>query len=158
LGAKALAEEREYFRLFSQVRERRADPQPGWTWTTLDDLHKAALLPAATEHLAELRSEAAGALGAIDVRLLRVLKEGFAADCPALQPDGRRLALGQFKAWPGQLCSVVLADPAGKEKDVPLSFTPLPVWDPGHGLVQDGVRSLAFSPDGRWLVAGTRSG
>jgi WD40 repeat protein len=157
-GARALAEEREYFRLVSQVRERRAEPQPGWTWASLDDLHRAAGLAPAGEHLAELRGEAAGALGGIDLRLRRVLKEGFTADCAVFRPDGRRLALGQFKARAGLLCAVLLVDPAGKEQDVTLPFTPLPVWDPGHGLVQDGVRSLAFSPDGRWLVAGARSG
>jgi WD40 repeat protein len=157
-GARALADEREYFSLFSQVRERRADPQPGWSWNNLDALHKAARLAPAAGHLAELRSEAASALGAIDVRPLRVLKEGFNADCVAFHPDGRRLALGQFKAPAGLFCSVALVDPVGKEKDLSLPFTPLPVLDPQHGLVQDGVRVLAFSPDGRWLVAAARSG
>jgi WD40 repeat protein len=156
--ARAVAEEREYFRLFSQVRERRAEPQPGWTWSSLDDLRQAALLPAAAAHLAELRSEAASALVAIDVRRRAVVGEKVNAACLAFAPDGRRLALGQAKIWAPLLCPVVLVDPAGKEKDVSLSFKAMPVWNPKAGLVQDGAEALAFSPDGRWLVASARSG
>jgi WD40 repeat protein/tRNA A-37 threonylcarbamoyl transferase component Bud32 len=157
-AARQRGELQEFFGLVRQARERRARPQPGWTWDNLDDLRKAAALPAAAEGMVELRTEAAAALGAIDVRQARVVCEGVNVHCLAFQPTGRLLALGEAKAAAFAVCAVRLVDPTGKEPPRALVFPPAPVWDPRAGLVQDGVRSLAFSPDGRWLVAGARSG
>jgi hypothetical protein len=157
-AARQRGELQEFFGLVRQARERRARPQPGWTWDNLDDLRKAAALPAAAESPVDLRTEAAAALGAIDVRQAEVVGEGVNAHCLAFHPTGRLLALGEAKAAAFTVCSVRLMGPAGREPSQTLVFPPAPVWDASAGLVQDGVRSLAFSPDGRWLVAGARSG
>jgi WD40 repeat protein len=155
--AEARADEREYFRLFSQVRERRADPQPGWTWDSLADLRQAVRLPAAAEHLAELRSEAASALGAIDVRRRGVVAENLNAGSLAFHPRGRWLALGPVRAADHVAYSVSLIDLERKGADRILSV-PVEWMNSVVARTPDGVRTLAFSPNGRWLVAGTRHG
>jgi WD40 repeat protein len=157
-GAQALADTKEFFGLISRVRERGARPQPGWTWENVADLAQAARLAPAVDHRAELRGEVAEALGTIDVRPLAVVGAGFDADCVAFHPDGRRLALGQAKAGAGLFCAVQLVDLERPATHLALPFRPLPIWRGTRELVADGVRTLAFSPDGRWLVAGTRSG
>ncbi len=156
-SARQRAVLQEYFGLVRQARERSARPRAGWTWDNLDDLRKAALLAPATEN-AELLGEAAAALGAVDVRPVGPTIQDFQADCLAFHPRGWLLALGQAKAAGFLLGAVRLIDREGKGPPRTLAFPPDPVWEPGPGLVQDGVRSLAFSPDGRWLVAGARSG
>jgi WD40 repeat protein len=155
-AAHQRAQLQEYFGLVRQARERRARPQAGWTWDNLQDLRKAAALPPAAEHVAELRTEAAAALGAADVCQPRLVGRGVNAYCLAFHPGGRLLALGELKAAGYVLGAVRLIDCEGREPPRSLAFPPQPVWE--SGLVQDGVRSLAFSPDGRWLLAGARSG
>jgi WD40 repeat protein len=68
---------------------------------------------------------------------------------------GRYLALGQERALGFALCHVALVDPAGKAKPRLLSFPPAAFLKSVLDGRQEGVVSLAFSPDGRWLVAGT---
>src|SRR5262249_8804689 len=92
---RQLAQTQEFFGLQRAVEKRSASPEPGWTWDNLTDLGKAARMAPAAEHLVELRSEAATALGSLDVRLGRRLSKGVSAACVAIDPRGRLLALGQ---------------------------------------------------------------
>jgi WD40 repeat protein/tRNA A-37 threonylcarbamoyl transferase component Bud32 len=158
-AARTLAAEREYSALAGRARERIARQAPGWTWEALDELARAARLPAARDHLPELRGAAAACAGGVDVRRGRELAVGFGPSCCAFSPDGRLLALAQFKAAAYLLpVSVALVDPAGVQPTRTLGFPPKVVWRSAADAVQDGARALAFSPDGRWLVAGARSG
>jgi WD40 repeat protein len=140
------------------VEKRSAQPQPGWTWANVDDLTRAATLLPASDRLTELRSEAATALGSIDLRLVGTVGEGIDAACLAFQPGGSLLALGPFKTAPLLDGAVQLIDLRQRDRERYLFFRPAMVWDPKCGLVQDGIWALAFSPDGRFLVGGTRSG
>jgi len=157
-NAERLGQTHEFFGLLRGVEKRSARPQPGWTWANREDLAKAAALPLASEHLAELRSEAALALGSIDMRQVRTVAENFQAGCLAFQPGGSLLALGPFKTVPLVDGAVLLVDPRQPCQQRTLPFRPGLVLDPKLGLVQDGIRALAFSPDGRFLVGGSRSG
>ena len=117
----------------------------------------------AGDHVLELRREAVAALGGVDVRLDRAdsppaLGQPFRIQCLAFHPKGRWLAVGQSRAVGFALGHVALIDPEGKEKPraAVLPLVGLPRL--GAERRQEGVSSLAFSPDGRWLVAGTSSG
>src|SRR5262249_55060609 len=74
----------------------------------------------------------------------------------AVSPDGRYLAVGLFKSQCTFFCGVEIVDLTGEKPPRPLPFTVPPLWK--EGLPQDGVWALAFSPDGRTLVAGLRGG
>jgi WD40 repeat protein len=156
-AARQLADAQHLFGLHRAAEQRSTRAEPGWTWANLADLENAARLAPAPAELVELRSEAAAALGSIDIRLCGRVGKDFNADCLAFHPGGRLLALGQAKCWPPIPCQVRLTDVSGKEKDRSVSFQPGILWEKGRP-VQDGVRALAFSPDGRWLAAGSRSG
>lgn len=143
--------------LVNEVRWLRKDHPLGWTAKATDNLTKAVQLD--REHLdpLTLRSEATASLTGYDLRQQAVLEPGMRAYCVAFSPDSRRLAIAQHKAQAFiSPCKVSLVDL--KDHGVlQLSYRPALCWKSGT-MVQDGARSLAFSPDGRWLVVGTRSG
>ena len=85
------------------------------------------------------------------------VEPGLNPACQALSPDGRLLALGEFKAQAFVICSVVLIDWETKAVVRRLRFPPSLKFQ-ARTKVQDGARHIAFSPDGRRLVVGTRSG
>jgi WD40 repeat protein/tRNA A-37 threonylcarbamoyl transferase component Bud32 len=153
--ARQLAASKEYFNLLHQVRQRLEQRRPGWTWANAADLARAAILPPAAERAAELRTEAAVHLGALDLREVGRAGKGLTASCLAYDPQGRWLALGEFKSWVG--CTVLLAEARTGQTFHRLAYPPSATFQLTR-QVQDGTRHLAFSPDGRWLVAGTRSG
>jgi WD40 repeat protein len=157
-AAEKVAQADRYFGLVHRARERAARPRAGWTWAALTDLAAAGQLPAAADKLAELRTEAAGALGAVDVRRVGVLGKGFVAYSIAWHPGGELLALGGRAAGILGGCQVLVLDlraPGGPRR---LPVRTRPALNSQGRLVPDHVNVLAFSPDGRWLVAGMRSG
>lgn len=119
------------------------------------DLRALAALPQASSHLHDLRSEAAAALTALDLRPVKTLAEGFMAYAPAYSPDGAMLALPGWQTLPDGRGVVRLYDPSSRELLHELSFPIDPTWALKTDKL-DGCRSIAFNPDGRWLVAGTR--
>jgi WD40 repeat protein len=162
-SAHQLAQTHEFFGLLRTVEKRSASPEVGWTWANLADLKKIAQMAPAADHLVELRTEAAAALGGIDVRLRdsaspKVLGQDFHARTLAYDPRGRYLAIGQDRALGFALCYVGLIDLKRKAKPRLLSFPSSAFFQSVLKGSQEGVRSLAFSPDGRWLVAGTAYG
>jgi WD40 repeat protein/predicted Ser/Thr protein kinase len=152
-----LAETREYFGLLGQVRERALRRRPGWTWAGADDLARAAALAPASNDLVRLRTNLAECLAGVDVREVGRAGEGFTAYALAFDPRGRWLAMGQAKAQAWAVCSVLLADARTGRTVLSLPYSPSLSFQL-NSKVQDGTRSLTFSPDGRWLVVGTRSG
>jgi WD40 repeat protein len=156
-AAQRLAQTHEFFGLLRAIEKRSTQREAGWTWANQDDLASAVALVPAGERQLELRSELATALGSIDIRPCGVVGEGFDAACLAFHPDGRRLALGDLRACLFATLSIPLIDVQTQTTAATLTAAA----DFFGGIRQDkpdGVRSLAFSPDGRWLVAGTRHG
>jgi serine/threonine protein kinase/WD40 repeat protein len=155
-AAGQLAEVQEFFATFERVRQRRTEPSVGWTRDSLADLRRLAALPPAAGHLPELRTEAATALGGVDLRRVRTLGDGFDVYDVAYSPDGRRLALGGWGSA-GGVCRVRLVDPADGRVERELTFAADAAAEARTGK-SDGCRDLVFSPDGRWLVAASRFG
>ncbi|MCI0704611.1 MAG: serine/threonine-protein kinase [Planctomycetia bacterium] len=149
-AAEKLAEARELFGLQNRLRNRAMDRPLGWTWANRTDLTKAVTLAGTdSEMLGELRSAAAVAILAPDLRPVGEIQRGFTTGAAATDPKSGRIALGEFKAW-GK-ARVRLVNPTTGQTMrtfvVPTDFL---------GGVQDGVRSLAFSPDASRLFVGTR--
>jgi WD40 repeat protein len=157
-GAERKAEEQDFNARLERVRQRRVEPDSGWGDESLADLRELAAKRPASDVFPELRSEAAAALAAVDLRPVRTLAEGFSAYAPAFSPDGTTLALCGWSWEPAtRRGRVRLIEPASGRAARELTFPIDPAWSLREG-VRDGCRSVAFSPDGRWLVVGTRGG
>jgi WD40 repeat protein/tRNA A-37 threonylcarbamoyl transferase component Bud32 len=155
--ARTAATVKEYHNLLGRARHAATDPQPGWTWDGLRDLTQAGgYAERAGGSVVELRSAAAACLAAPDVREAAVAARGVHVRALAFRPDGKVLAVAEGKAWIG--CRVFLVDPTTGTTLRTLTFSGPPVQGSGGGFAQDGARVVTFSPDGRWLVVGCRSG
>ncbi|MFO0799400.1 MAG: protein kinase, partial [Gemmataceae bacterium] len=161
LRAEELARVNEYHALFTRAREAIADQEPGWTWQATDDLTAAAglALPPGVRDEAGLRTALAAALGGIDARPVRTLAPGFWPRGVAFHPNGRWVVLAQnlsdttFTTTPMAVRVVDVQTGAAVRT---LTFSArLGEWT---NLRPDQARSVAVSPDGRWVVAGTRTG
>jgi serine/threonine protein kinase/WD40 repeat protein len=162
-AAEELAAARELFGLENTVRRRAVVPRAvGWTRDNLRDLARAAEL-AASDPAAQtrLRSDAAEALLEPDLCPVAPIADGLTAAVAVPSPDGSVVALGEFKArghiWPGR---VWIVDPASGKRLREMVFPAVPLrGKDGWSLqvVQDGVRSLGFSADGKRLFVGTRA-
>jgi hypothetical protein len=146
----------EYFAVIDRARHRRSEPRVGWTGESLAELAGATQLPPAADRLPELRTEAAACLSAVDLRQVRTLSEDFPVYDLAYSPDGRLLAVSRY--WPdGAIGKVRLIDPDDGRIIRELTYAADQAEAATSGKA-DGGRDLAFSPDGRWLVASSRSG
>jgi WD40 repeat protein len=164
----AEAEERaragEFIDTFNRIRQRREDQDPDWPALNLAELRRMAA-PHFLHDLAQLRTEVAAALGGVDLGTPRAVGVGFMAYNPAFSPDGSTLALGAWLQDGGGTCSVLLLDPCTGAQRRTLHYPADPDWERRYAAAKqkppgsyDGCRSLTYSPDGRWLVLGTRSG
>jgi WD40 repeat protein/tRNA A-37 threonylcarbamoyl transferase component Bud32 len=154
------AAEKEAAHLLARVREKSVTAPPGWTWEALADLESARKLQAGGSDPVELRTLIADCLGRPDVRQVGVLAEGLDVRALAFRKDGKLLALGERKD--ALSCSIQLYDMATRKRTATYSLSTFGssldrLWK-GDGKYQEGFSSLAFSPDGNWLVAGTRQG
>lgn len=158
--AEKLAATHAFYNWLHRAHENSQVRTPGWTWNTLQELNKVLEDYPEGRALAKLQTELIGTLGSIDARPMRELAADFAAGALAFTPDGRFLALGQERetgSGPYRGCHVLLVETASGAVVRTLPLPPSRLWLLKTGK-PDGVRSLAISPDGSWLVAGTRSG
>lgn len=162
VAAEKLAAVRELFALQGTIRHRATVRSPGWTWANRTDLTRAAAVASGDpQALTGLRSEAMTALTAPDLRPDTPVARGMTAAVAATSPDGSVVALGEFKAWALAGFSsgrVHLVDPVTGKTVRELSFPAEGVQGADGRPVQDGARSVAFSPNGRHLFVGTRAG
>jgi len=149
-AARETAAVQEYYSLVTQAREARVRPRLGWRWASLAAIERAARLPTEVRDPVILRSEAAACLAGVDLREAAVLADDIPAFCLAFSPDGKRLAVGRHRRL--VTCSVLILDVENRKLVGELLFP-----SSHDNLDATGVRSLAFSPSGRWLAAGTRN-
>jgi eukaryotic-like serine/threonine-protein kinase len=156
--AEHIAQVTQYQATVGKVRADRSDPQPGMTWTGLDALADAARNTRVRDVL-ELRGEAAQCLATLDARPGAELNHRLNTGSIVFSPDSRWLAVAEFKAQGWVLGRVYLIDVATGEVRHRWSY------DGGNVMKrifqensQEGFPDLDFSPDGRWLGLGLRSG
>jgi WD40 repeat protein len=146
----------EFHTALERVRQRRADPSAGWADDNLAVLKELAVNPHAASAWPELRSEAAAALAATDLRRVRDLAEGVKPYALAFTPDGRQLAVAEWEAVDG-MCRVGLYRVDDGRRKRTLTARLATEWA-AREKKPDGLRAVAVSPDGLWLAAGTRGG
>lgn len=148
---------KDYFNILGRVQRSTVEPQPGWTWAALHDLSLAGgYADLAARDPVELRSAAAVCLSSPDLKEIATAGRGMTTAAMAFHPNGKILALAEAKAW--LRSQVLLVDPMTGNTIRTLTFNGIPIVGQGAGLAQDGGRAMAFSPDGRWLILGCRSG
>ena len=150
-AAERLAEARDLFALQNAMHNRASARSLGWTAANRAELPKAVALAAGDRQaLVELRSVAACAVLAADLFPLDPVARVMNGSAMATDPKTGRIAVGEFKCWVGG-CRVLLINAQTGRIERQLTFPSDLI-----GTVQDGTRSLAFSPDGTRLFAGTR--
>jgi WD40 repeat protein len=148
-----------YFSLLHTGRQFMRDRDPGWSQEAHAVLDKACGLADVPRDDVEMRGETARLLAGTDLHSPLVLARYFRAGSVAVSPDGRYVALGRFKAGLFAKCSVRLLPLPGQHARAFELDAPPGLVRGDDGLpVQDGVRSLAFSADGKHLFGGMRSG
>lgn len=159
-ASEEVAQAQSYFSLVNSARELAAVRPQGWTWRALDDLDTAAKAPSHIVDRVQLRGLAADCLTRFDLRDPHVLAEGLTPSALAFSPDGKRLAIAERKN--SLTLSVVVYDAATRQRVATHSISTvgssLERLMQGTGSFQEGIGSLAYSPDGKWLVVGTRFG
>ena len=153
-----VAATQELYHFLFAVKERRLRKPEGWTWSNIDELQRAAKLnPSATE-LPLLRSEHVAAMTSVDLRRVRAIVPGFLALEAAFSPDGKWLALAEGVGKTPDPMRVLLVDPATGNVARTLYFPSYHKEWQQVAQRAESSRVLAFSPEGRWLALGTRSG
>ncbi len=155
-----LANTQAYFSLVSQIREQSTKRRPGWTWDNLENLEQASQLQVDVRDFRELRTLTADAMSSVDLRQVAVFSDIVPRNV-AFSPDNRLLAIAQFKGDVN--ASVYTYDLETKQRKAVYSFPTFAhnfaqLLTRSDNQWQESIFSLAFSPDQRWLAAGTRHG
>jgi WD40 repeat protein len=153
-----LAESNQFFTVLERIRIRRAEPKVGWTQTTLGEIRALAALTPAIDHLVELRSEAAFALGGLDLRRMPDMATDFRGYAVANHPFEPLLVVTE---WPPNHLGLstevrvydTRTDTIVKKFNMPADTT----WQ-NRTKKGDMGTSVGVSPDGAWLAVGCRRG
>jgi len=142
------------------IGEKLSRREPGYTAEVIDAIREVTQDRERTaDAIDELRGYTVRALVAPDLSRPRDVAVGFTANAIAYDPLGRFVALGEYKISFAKLgvgeIRLIALD-GGKDRSI--YFRGRVATNRKGATVQDGVRSLAISNDGRWLASGTRSG
>ncbi len=175
-AAEDVATTQKYFSLLNEVREAAAQPRLGWTWEALDKLTSAKESGTPSRDELTLRNLALQCETSVDLRRIGepITQPNEAAlGAVAFEPNGQRLAVGKLKGglslevFVYDLKSMNLLHTLSRNivldqlNSFNLSFIKkkLGSADGSTGKrPQEGVASLVFSPNGKFLAAGTRNG
>ncbi len=159
-AAESLRQVHEHYAFVNKVREASANPRHGWTWEAQADYEKLSSKTVEGAAPAELNSLMAETHCRRDARLIGTVAEGIDASAVAFSPDGKRLAVAQRKSM--VLASLAVYDVSTLKAAASYAYSNL-----GQSLgnllqarknFHDIATTLAWSPDGRWLALGMKSG
>lgn len=161
-AAEDLATTERYFASINEVREAASKPRVSWTWKSLDTLRNAAATSSSSRDELTLRNLAAHCVMQSDLRELHAVSPFGSGTIRGVAFDfnGRRIAVGKHKG--GLTLDVALYDTA--RLTLIRQFSTSIVNESVSQLLalktkyQEGVSGLCFSPDGKYLVVGTRLG
>ncbi len=155
VAARKTADTEKYYSLISQIRENRTANRVGSRWQDLARLEIATKLDVSARDPIVLRNEAASILTSVDTREQATLWEGTEAGRIAFSPVDDLLAVSQLKHWTTNAIRIFQI-PSGRVH-LDLTYGSSLPWQIQE-QTQDGTTTLAFSPDGEFLAAGSRSG
>ncbi len=151
----------EYASLISGLIQKSYAREWGWTEQAKDELVRAAALETEAADVVQLRSLAATTLSGFDVAEAGVVAEDINAGAIAFSPDGKRLAVGELKHAIAPTMRIYNAQTGYLLDSLTISSVEtslLKLLVQQDSKYQDGISSLTFSNNGRWLAAGTRFG
>lgn len=140
-----------------RVRQRRVNRVAGWQAANRADLMNVAGDEVEPLDLPALRTEAAAIATSFDLGEPRSVATGFRAQAIAFDSASTRLAVAELMSDVIGIPTVRILDLASESEVRRLQYYADRVWEFRAGR-KDGSWSAAFSPDGKWLVVGTRSG
>ena len=152
--AAAAATKVDSYATLEKIRSRREARVAGWAETNRADLRRIAASPNGREF--DMRCEAAAAAVDVDLQHARTIEARCRPYDVAFDPTGRLLAIGGHETDSAE-ATVQIVD---WEQGLDVRTFPIPI-DNDWKLRSDrpeGCWSILFSPDGRHLVVGTRSG
>jgi serine/threonine protein kinase len=132
----------------------------GWSWRAVDKLKQASDLKPTGEQVIEMRSQHLDCSLGLDARLVETLNSGKDWIRLRFSPNGQWLFTAERKD--NVEVSIYIYDTSTWElkKKLVLKDNTLEFW--GRILSakesQEGISAMEISPDGRWLVVGTRQG
>lgn len=136
----------------SAAARMRAQPYPGWTWDAQGQLADACQADTPDRDLVVTRSELAATMGSIDLRRVANVADGLLPGAIAFDCNGRMAIAPHLSQPMVGVRFIALIDPTTKtERRLPFPGTLTLKWS-------DVTTALTFSPDGRWLFLGLRSG
>ncbi len=155
-----------YLRLLTDVRNRAIKKTNGWREQNVQALQKANLINTPLKEIATLRNEMANTLIGYDLgQELKYVSDLGEVFCTAGHPTKSILAIGYSKAADFEIKvrqGDVIVDLVNSNDRKLVQRIRWPAHPGPFGeLIKkdwDGIRSVAFSPDGRWLYIGTRAG
>ncbi|MGA2255232.1 MAG: serine/threonine-protein kinase [Thermoguttaceae bacterium] len=150
----ALNRASEYNRLVGETETLAARPRVGWSWAGLDKLRETLAHDVERADIVKLRSAAAAFLSGTDLRRITTIAPGIRGFCVEFSPSGNQLAVGENNNQGSAEVAIEVWDFESRKRQWRLTF-PVGNVKPGQ---PDGVRSLIFSHNGRWLIAGSRQG
>lgn len=150
-------EAERFLRGLYELKEIRQGMEPGWSNANLTAIQDLANSKAekSVESKRALRSEAIAALTSADLELIAEIDNEVPVYCLVYSPDGKTIITAPHFVTIGGSIRMFDAETFELKKKLPVpanfaarKFTKKP----------DGIRSIAISPNGRWLAVGYRSG
>ncbi len=149
----ALNRNSEYGRLVDETEGIIGRPRIGWTVDGLQKLRAASECDVPIRDVVKLRSMAAALLCGHDLHTTATISTDIRSACLAFTANHQLLAIGDNQDEDG----VVKVDVWNLATRMPIWHLTFPLGTPQRSH-PDGVRSLLFTSDGRYLLAGTRYG
>lgn len=171
---EALKKLSDYYAGISRARELTNSRQAGALWQAETEIAQIEeSVPDQRERI-QLESLKAEIHSRYDLQLVNRVITRMRCGALAFSPDGKRLAMGQRKHGSGFTVNIfetaALEENSGIDGEATKPVVPSKAYVvstlgnafskllSGDSRYQDGARSLAWSPDGKWLVVGSRFG
>jgi serine/threonine protein kinase/WD40 repeat protein len=159
-SARTVQKVQEHYAFLNHAREASSNPRHGWTWDARERFQQLQAKSFEDVDPEPVRSVMADTYCRYDSRRVGTIPLDMDVSSLAFSPDGKKLAIGQRKH--ALNVSLLIHDAASLKQ---LSAFQIPTLRTSAGNIfqlksnyQDGIKVLAWSPDGKWLAAGMRSG